>query len=410
MHFLLDIFCLICYIFKCNNKQITKKEVININNYNNLKMRTWAEIDLNSVKENYLAQRALYDGKAKVCCVVKANAYGHGAVRMAKLFEELGADFYAVATIDEAIDLRDAGIFAPVLVLGYTPPENARILAEKRISQCIPSYEYAEMLSEIARREGVKIPVHFKIDTGMGRLGFVFRHSSDESVSELLKACSFDCFIHEGIFTHFPVSDYNGAGIEYTKAQYDRFLEVISLLEDNGYSFEVRHCSNSAAALYDPQYALDMVRVGLLFFGALPSDERESDFIPKQTMTLKTVIANIKSVKAGDSVGYGREYIAKKDMKVATVPIGYADGFIRTNYPNGIKLSVGGYACPIVGRVCMDQSMIDVSDVEEIKIGDEVIVFGNGGCNSLFDFAKKNGTIPNEILCLVGARVPRIYK
>lgn len=373
-------------------------------------MRTWAEIDLDSVKRNYLAQRAMYDGKAKVCCVVKANAYGHGALRMAKLFEELGADFYAVATMDEAIDLRDAGISAPVLVLGYTPPENARVLAEKRISQCIPSYEYAQKLSEIANREGVRIPVHFKIDTGMGRLGFVFRHKSDESLSELLGACSFDCFIHEGIFTHFPVSDYNGDGIEYTKAQYDRFLEVISLLEERGYSFEVRHCSNSAAALYDPQYALDMVRVGLLFFGALPSDERESDFVPEQTMTLKTVIANLKDVKAGDSVGYGREYVAEKDMRIATVPIGYADGFIRTNYPNGIKLSVGGHACPVVGRVCMDQSMIDVSELDSVSIGDEVIVFGKGGCNSLFDFAKKNGTIPNEILCLVGARVPRIYK
>lgn len=376
---------------------------------NNLNMRTWAEIDTDCVKRNYLAQRAMYDGRARVCCVVKANAYGHGAVRMSKLFEELGADFFAVATLEEALALREAEISAPIVVLGYTPPDKARLLSENRISQCLPSYEYAEKLSEIATREQLRIPVHFKIDTGMGRLGFVFRHSSDESLSELLKACSFDCFIHEGIFTHFPVSDYNGEGIEFTRGQYERFCELLTLLEKAGYAFEVRHCSNSAAALYDPQYALDMVRVGLLFFGALPSDERESEFVPEQTMTLKTVIANIKTVKAGDSVGYGRDYIAKKDMRIATVPIGYADGFLRTSYPKGIKLSVGGRACPIVGRVCMDQSMIDVSEVEGVSIGDEVIVFGKGGCNSLFDFAKKSGTIPNEILCLVGARVPRIY-
>ena len=373
-------------------------------------MRTWAEIDLDSVKYNYLAQRSVYDGKAKVCCVVKSNAYGHGAVRMSKLFEELGADFFAVATMWEALELREAGITSPILVLGYTPPESAKILAENRISQCLLSYEYAEKLAQIATREGVRIPVHFKIDTGMGRLGFVFRHSSDESLPELLKACSFDCFIHEGIFTHFPVSDYLGDSLNFTKQQYDRFCDLLNLLEKNGYTFDVRHCSNSAAALYDHQYALDMVRVGLLFFGALPSDERVSEFIPKQTMTLKTVIANLKTVKKGDSVGYGREFYAQKDMKIATVPIGYADGFLRTNSPNGLKLSVGGHACPIVGRVCMDQSMIDVSEVEDVKLGDEVIVFGNGGCNSLFDFAKKNGTIPNEILCLVGARVPRVYK
>lgn len=387
--------------------QTQRKEVIHINNLN---MRTWAEIDLGCVRDNYLAERAVYDGKAKVCCVVKANAYGHGAVRMSKLFAELGAEFFAVATSNEAFELRDAGISAPILVLGYTPPEQAGQLAEKRISQCVFSYEYAKKLAEIATREGVRIPVHFKIDTGMGRLGFVFRHSSDESLAELIEACSFDCFIKEGIFTHFPVSDYKGDSLEFTKRQYNRFLEVVLLLEKNGYTFEVKHCSNSAAALYDCQYALDMVRVGLLFFGALPSDERESDWIPKQTMTLKTVIANLKTVKAGDSVGYGREYIAEKDMKIATVPIGYADGFLRSNYPNGIELSVNGHACPVVGRVCMDQSMIDVSELEEVELGDEVIVFGNGGCNSLFDFAKKNNTIPNEILCLVGSRVPRVYK
>jgi alanine racemase len=243
----------------------------------------------------------------------------------------------------------------------------------------------------------------------MGRIGFVFRHSKDESLSELLKACALEPFIHEGIFTHFPASDLLDSGEAFTKQQFDRFCEVVEQLEQNRYTFEIKHCSNSAAALYDPQYALDMVRIGLLLFGALPSAERASEFTPKQTMTLKTVISNVKTVKAGDSIGYGCEYIAKSDMKIATVSIGYADGFLRTSYPNGIKLTVGGKECALVGRVCMDQSMIDVTDVENVGIGDEVIVFGNGGCNSLFDFALKSGTVPHEALCLVGARVPRVY-
>jgi alanine racemase len=375
----------------------------------NLKSRTWAEVDLDCLEYNYRAQAEMHKGKARICCVVKANAYGHGAAEISRTLEELGADFFAVADIDEAIRLRDAGVRSSILILGYTPPENAKLLAEKQISQCVYSYEYAEQLAHEATLADVRIRVHFKIDTGMGRIGFVFRHSKDESLSELLKACALEPFIHEGIFTHFPASDTLGSGENFTKQQFDRFCEVVELLEQNRYTFEIKHCSNSAAALYDPQYALDMVRVGLLLFGALPSTERPSEFVPKQTMTLKTVISNVKTVKAGDTIGYGCEYIAKTDMKIATVSIGYADGFLRTSYPNGIKLTVGGKECALVGRVCMDQSMIDVTEVENVRIGDEVVVFGNGGCNSLFDFALKSGTVPHEVLCLVGARVPRVY-
>ena len=380
-----------------------------MNKIRNLKSRTWAEINLDCIEYNYKAQAEFYKGKAKICCVVKANAYGHGAIEISRLLESLGADFFAVADICEALQLREAGIITPILILGYTPPKNAELLAKNQLSQCVFSYEYAKELADAATLKGVRIPVHVKIDTGMGRLGFIFRHSSEESLSELLDACSFDCFIHEGIFTHFPASDCSGDGKEFTKRQFDRFCEVVALLEQNGYTFDIRHCSNSAAAIYDPQYALDMVRIGLLLFGALPSAERSSEFVPKETMTLKTLISNIKTVKAGDSIGYGCEYIAKKDMKVATVSIGYADGFLRTSYPNGIKLTVNGKECDVVGRVCMDQSMIDVSNLDDIRVGDEVIVFGKGGSNSLFDFATKSGTIPHEALCLVGARVPRVY-
>ena len=386
---------------KLNEEKIMSKD--------NSRLRTWAEIDLEAIKYNYTSQKDIYGNKARICCVVKANAYGHGATVVSQMLENAGVDFFAVSNIDEAIVLRDAGIISPILVLGYTAPESAKQLSEYNISQCIPSYEYAKDLDEEARSAGVSIKAHFKIDTGMGRLGFVFTHSSIESLSELLRACSFDSLIHEGIFTHFSSSDQSGDGETFTKAQYYRFCEVIEHLNKKGYTFKIRHCSNSASALYDSQYALDMVRVGLLFFGALPSEERRSAFVPRETMTLKTVVANIKTVKAGDPIGYGREYVAPKDMKIATLPIGYADGFLRTNYQNGISLSVSGTPCKVVGRVCMDQCTIDVSEIENISMGDEVIVFGKNGCNSLSDFAKNNRTIPYEILCLVGARVPRVY-
>ena len=377
----------------------------------NLKNVTWAEIDLDSIEYNYRAQAKSYEqqGKeTKICCVVKANAYGHGAAIVSRMLEDIGADFFAVANLDEAIQLREAGITSPILILSYTPPEYAKSLAENKISQCVYSYEYAKELAAAATRERVQISAHFKIDTGMGRIGFVCRHSADEVLNELLEVCSWDCFIHEGIFTHFPVSDQRGEE-DFTKQQYDRFCEVISILEKNGYSFDIKHCSNSAAALIDHQYALDMIRVGMVMFGALPSADRVSEFVPEETMTLKTVIANVKTVRAGDSIGYGREYIAQKDMKIATVPIGYADGFLRSSYTNGIKLSVRGKACDVVGRICMDQSMIDVTELDDLRIGEEVIVFGKGGCNSLSEFALRNQTIPYETLCLVGARVPRVY-
>ena len=391
---------------KCKQPYPKGKEVIRIRN---LKSRTWAEIDLDSIEYNYRALTEIYKEKAKICCVVKANAYGHGAAKVSRLLESLGADFFAVADIYEALQLREAGISKPILILGYTPPENAELLAKNKLSQCVFSYEYAKSLADVATLHDVRISVHFKLDTGMGRIGFVFRHSKDESLSELLKACALEPFIHEGIFTHFPSSECSGSGERFTKQQYDRFCEVVELLARSGYTFDIRHCSNSAAAIYDPQYALDMVRVGLALFGALPSSERASEFVPKETMTLKTVISNIKTVNVGDSIGYGCEYIAKKDMKVATVSIGYADGFLRTSFPNGIKLTVNGKECSVVGRVCMDQAMIDVTDLEDIRVGDEAIVFGSGGANSLFDYATKSGTIPHEVLCLVGARVPRVY-
>ncbi len=342
--------------------------------------------------------------------MVKADAYGHGATTVSKYLENIGADFFAVSNIDEAIELRNADITKPILILGYTPPEHAKTLAINKISQCVYSCDYAEALAKHAKIENVKISVHIKIDTGMGRLGFVFRHDENESWNELLKVCSYDCFVYDGIFMHFPNADDALNGAEITKKQFKDFSRIIDKLQKEGITFSIKHCANTAAALNYPEYSLDMVRIGIALYGALPSSDMHDRFDLRNTLTLKTVISNLKTVQKGDAIGYGGAFIAPKDIKVATLPIGYADGFGRCNLENGTKLSVKGKLCNIIGRVCMDQLMVDVSEAGDVAIGDEVVVFGYGSEIGLDEFANINKTIPYEILCNIGARVPRIYK
>lgn len=381
--------------------------MIIISNYKN---RTWAEIDLENVKYNYLALKNFVPKGTKTCCVLKSDAYGHGAARVAQLLVDAGADFFAVATIDEALSLRNYGIDIPILVLGYTPPERVGELSEHNISQSLYSYEYAKLLAEHAARSKLKINVHVKIDTGMGRIGFVFRQGNENILDELREVCSYDCFIREGIFTHFPVADAGIAGKATTDRQYELFCKIISILEENGITFDIRHCANSATTIDYPQYSLDMVRFGIALYGAMPSDTMNSDFVPKTTLTLKTVVSNVKLIRAGDTIGYGCTYVAQKDTKVATLPIGYADGILRSNSDNGAKISINGKLCSIIGRICMDQLMVDVTGLDDLKIGDVAIIFGEGSEIDVQDFARVNNTIPYEIFCNIGARVTRIYK
>ncbi len=377
---------------------------------NNLKSRTWAEIDLCNIEHNYRELRKRVPSKSAICCVVKADAYGHGAVRVAKHLEKAGADFFAVSNIDEALQLRYSDITSPILILGYTPPERISELSDHNISQCVYSYDYAKELAKRAENQNLTISVHIKIDAGMGRLGFICRHNIIESLHELLEVCSYTCFSFDGIFTHFPTADGGERSKEATHAQFDRFSKIVEILESKGISFKIKHCANSATAIDYPEYSLDMVRVGIALYGVPPSNELRTSIELKNTFTLKTVVSNIKRARKGDSIGYGADYVAPKDTTIATLPIGYADGFRRINYTNGTRLSVNGKLCSIVGRVCMDQVMIDVGQNESLNIGDEVTVFGEGEEISLTDFAKRNETIPYEILCGVGARVPRLYR
>ncbi len=374
---------------------------------NYMQKRTWAEVDLDALEYNYEMLKNRVPKTAKICCVVKADAYGHGSVRVAKLYEELGADFFAVSNIKEALTIRNAGIKQPILILGYTHPSCAKILAQNRISQCVYSYDYGKELAKEANASGVRISIHIKVDVGMGRLGFIFRTEEDVSYKEVLELCKMPGLYTEGIFTHFPVSG-EVDGSEETKIQYDHFKKITEKLEECGARFIVKHCCNSAAASNYPEYSMDMVRLGISLYG-ITVPKGGYDLQLKNTMTLKTVVCNIKEVKRGEPIGYGSEYVAESDIKVATLPIGYADGFKRENWTNGTRLWMNGESCLITGRICMDQTMIDVTNLKNVRLGDEVVIYGKNCGATLNDFAENNGRIPYEIMCEVGPRVPRVY-
>jgi len=368
--------------------------------------RTWAEIDIDALEYNYKTLRKTTSDKAKICCIIKADAYGHGAVRVARLYEELGADFLAVSNIEEAFTVRRAGVNIPLLILGYTHPQCASALAEYNISQCVYSYEYGKALAQSAKESNVKIPIHLKIDVGMGRLGFVFKN--EKSFLDAIEICTEKCFITEGVFTHFPMADEGEMGVDITQKQFDIFCQAVKTLERSGISFDIKHCNNSAATIKFPQFCLDMVRVGVSLYGIVP--EGSSDVHLKNTLSLKTVISNIKTIHEGDTVGYGSEYVAKKDTVIATLPIGYADGFKRENFHNGTHVWINGALCPVVGRVCMDQIMVDISSVDVANIGDEVIIYGDKSTIDLNTFSKNNRKIPYETMCEISARVSRVYR
>ena len=371
--------------------------------------RLWTEINLDNLLNNYSVIKQKLGDSTKICCVVKANAYGHHAPKIASVLEKSGVDMFGVSNIEEALQLRHTGIKSPVLILGYTPPECAVILAENNIIQCVYSLEYARKLSENLMKHDLSINIHIKIDTGMGRLGFQYDEEL-KSVSQILEVSSLPGLNIDGIFTHFAVSDSGEQGRDFTYNQYNKFIKIVTALENKGVRFNCKHCANSAAAIMYPEFSMDMVRAGLILYGLLPSNEIVLDAELKPVMALKSVISNVKTINPGDTVSYGCDFIADRTMKVATVPMGYADGFFRSNTQNNTSLIVQGQKVPIIGRICMDQLMLDVTDVDNLDIGDEVIVFGDKHTiNSADDFAHANGTINYEILCSVGKRVPRVF-
>lgn len=369
--------------------------------------RTWANIDLDAAEHNYHVIREQLKSETKLCCVVKANGYGHGAVQLSKLYESLGADYLAVSNIEEAIQLRKADVLLPILILGYTDPRCASQLADQKITQCVFSYEYGKALSENAVEQGVEVVIHLKIDSGMGRIGFQCVESELEQASVV---CSLPGLKVEGIFTHFASADEGDGGREYTLSQFNKFMNSVQYLEAKGITFDIRHCSNSAGIFDYQDMHLDMVRAGVVLYGLQPSTDLKNPGKLIPVLTLKTIIDHIKTVHTGDCISYGREFVADCDIRVATIPIGYADGLWRSNFHNHMVVEVEGKLAPIIGRVCMDQCMIDVTDIPKAVVNSKVTVYGVSGSTSVDRIAKANGTINYEIVCALGERVPRAYK
>ncbi len=367
--------------------------------------RTWAEIDLDALVHNFDIIKKEASG-AKLMAVVKADAYGHSARIVAPLLEQHGADAFAVSNIEEAITLRGCGITRPILILGYTPVSMAAQLYLNDISQCVYSPEYAAALSERASSDGVKVKVHIKLDTGMSRLGFDCRDERLVGIDDAIAAARLKGFVFEGIFTHFAVSDRTETSEDgFTDKQYSRFCAAAERFEDAGLKPKYRHCCNSAAFCLDSDKHFDMCRPGIILYGLTPSSDLKlkEAFVP--VMTVKSVVSMVKTIKKGDTVSYGRTFTADREMKIATVTAGYADGYPRLLSNKGYVL-INGKRANIIGRVCMDQMSVDVSDIEDVKQGDEVILFGKTLPVELL--ADMCGTINYEIICGISPRVPRI--
>ncbi|MBR3988180.1 MAG: alanine racemase [Clostridia bacterium] len=372
--------------------------------------RTWAEVDLTAAEHNFNIIREKAKN-SKICCVVKADGYGHGAKVLSRLYENLGADYLAVSNIDEAEELRDYGISLPILILGYTPVADAKRLLKYNLTQAVYSLDFAKALSEKCSELKGTLKIHIKIDTGMSRIGFMCQSfpRDNSSIDEIVETCSLKGLEAEGIMAHFSVADEGDQGREYTENQLKNFDCTVNALKDKGIEFDIIHHANSAGTEVYEDAHKSMVRAGIILYGLAPSPKLQ-DALPLQpVMTLKTSVASVKKIYKGTTVSYGRSFEAEKDMTVATVTIGYADGYFRDFSGKGYML-LKGRKCRILGRVCMDQTIIDVSDVEDIKIGDEVIVFSAKESPTVDDLASFADTINYEVVCAVSKRVPRYYQ
>lgn len=381
--------------------------------------KTWAEIDTGALRHNYRLIRAMlseHDRSARVIAVVKAEAYGHGAPACVRTLLSEGCDFFAVSCIDEAVAVRAVcdgeGCAADILILGYTNPAHVSHLARFNIIQTLLSEDYAVGLETAAASAGVHVRVHAAIDTGMNRIGFAAHEEREiaATVAAILRVNGFSHLSLEGMFTHYARADEEplGEGEARTDEQTARYRRVASLLEERGVHISFHHACNSAASLRRPNDYMNGIRVGILLYGARPSRHVELPLRP--VMKLKTVISHLHKLLPGEAVSYGGDYTAECERLIATLPIGYADGFLR-DY-GGAFVTVGTRdgerVAPLVGRICMDQCMLDVTDTGA-SVGDEVTLFGNDP-KDLAALAARAGTVDYEALCLISSRVTRVYK
>ena len=377
----------------------------------------WAEIDLKAIARNVAELRRIAQPQSRLMAVVKANGYGHGAIEVAQCALKNGAVALGVARIEEGIQIREAGIQAPVLIFGYTLPQQAADLLEYDLKPCVYAAAAARKLAGAAASRGKKIQAHLKVDTGMGRLGQLPQNFYTDNptaintaaLEEALTIAGLEGLELEGIFTHFATADSSDKS--YAEKQLHLFKNYLRRLRQAGFSPPVRHAANSAALIDMPQSHFDMVRPGIAIYGLYPSAEVQKNRVSlKPAMALKARIIHLKKVPAGFKVSYGSTYETRKPTTIATVPVGYADGLSRLLSSRG-QMLVHGQRAPIIGRVCMDLTMLDVGSIENVQMGDEVVVFGRQGNEALTvdEMAALLDTINYEIVTGITARVPRVY-
>ncbi len=373
--------------------------------------RTWAEVSLDNLEHNYRAIKNHIPEGCRFLGVMKADAYGHGAVPLSHALCELGAEYLAVSNLEEAIQLRRGGVRAPMLILGYTPASFADTMVFMDITQEVHSLEYAKELDTALAGTNYILNVHLKLDTGMTRIGF-FAYDHERTLPELLEVCGLPHLHVEGVFTHFCVADSKAPEDEaFTRTQYARFTAMLDALAAHGIRPELRHCASSGATILYPELALDMVRPGIATYGHAPSEDAEGILDLRPLMTVRTTVAQLREIPAGTSISYGRTYTAERDMRVAVLPIGYADGLLR-GLSGKVSFRIRGRMARSVGRICMDMCMVDVSEIPEIRVGDEAALFGYDTDGTLLPcerIAQQAGTISYEILCGISKRIPRIY-
>ena len=373
--------------------------------------RTWAEVSLDNLEHNYRAINNHIPEGCRFLGVMKADAYGHGAVPLSHALCELGAEYLAVSNLEEAIQLRRGGVRAPMLILGYTPASFADTMVFMDITQEVHSLEYAKELDTALAGTNYILNVHLKLDTGMTRIGF-FAYDHERTLPELLEVCGLPHLHVEGVFTHFCVADSKAPEDEaFTRTQYARFTAMLDALAAHGIRPELRHCASSGATILYPELALDMVRPGIATYGHAPSEDAEGILNLRPLMTVRTTVAQLREIPAGTSISYGRTYTAERDMRVAVLPIGYADGLLR-GLSGKVSFRIRGRMARSVGRICMDMCMVDVSEIPEIRVGDEAALFGYDTDGTLLPcerIAQQAGTISYEILCGISKRIPRIY-
>lgn len=366
----------------------------------------WAEIDLDKIALNMKNIKKLVNNK-DVIAVIKADAYGHGALDIAPVLIENGASRFAVAVITEALELINGGIKCPIMILGYTPLEFGEDLINNNIEQTVYDLNYAKKLSEIAIKLGKTAKIHIALDTGMGRIGFI---PNEESLKDVLEISKLKGIEIVGIFTHFSTSDEKDK--EYTNMQFKKIKDFNEELIKNGLNIKIKHVSNSGAIIDLPETYLDAVRAGIILYGYYPSNEVKKEQLKiEPALTLKTKVAHIKTLDKDMYVSYGRKFKTNRESIIATIPIGYADGYSRS-LSGKAKVIINGKFANVVGRICMDQCMVDVTDIGDVKVGDEVILLGedNGLKFNADDMAEIMETINYEVLCMLKHRVPRVYK